>query len=306
MKIKLRWTVAALALVVVVAAALLAAVFLWATRDWDAFSRPEGVILTFEVDRESMFDGRPVDMLELIAAVDRRLGGRWRKQAQVRHAGDERIEVVTFTTDPGQLRRIEGIVRTLGTLEFRILANRQDHSALIEQALKQEGRALTDGAGELLAWWVPVATGREEDFANAPEIATRTRVRKGGETLEVLVVKDIFDVTGQYVVSADPSVDQWGKPALLLTFNEPGGQLFGGLTGNNLPDEATGFSRKLGILLDGSLYSAPAIRSTIFDRAEITGDFTRQDVEDLAQILNAGSLPAPLKPLGQRLADQED
>ena len=305
MKIRFRWKVAASALVVI-AAALLAAVFLWTTRDWQAFSRPEGVILTFEVDRESMFDDQPVDMLKLIAAVEQRLGRGWRKQAQVRHAGGERIEVVTFTTDPGQVRRIEGIVRTLGTLEFRILANQRDHKAVIEEALQEEGLALRVGAGEVLAWWVPVAPGREEDFANAPEIATRKCVLNGRERLEVLVVKDVFDVTGGYLASADPGVDQGGKPCLLLAFSGRGGRLLGGLTGNNLPDEVAGFSRKLGIILDGSLYSAPAIRAMIGSRAEITGNFTPQEVEDLSQVLKAGSLPAPLKPLGQRLADQGD
>ena len=191
-------------------------------------------------------------------------------------------------------------------LEFRIVANRRDHKALIEEALKDEGRVLMDATGEWLAWWIPVASGCEDDFVNAPELATRKRVLNGRETLEVLVVKDVFDVTGQYLTRVDPGVDQRGEPCLLLTFDRRGGQLFGGLTGNNLPDEATGFARKLGIIFDRWLHSAPAIRATIGRRAEITGDFTRQEVEDLAQILNGGSLPARLKPLGQRLADHAD
>ena len=42
-----------------------------------------------------------------------------------------------------------------------------------------------------------------------------------------------------------------------------------------------GFSSKLGIIMDGYLFSAPAIRSAIFKRGEITGDFTREEVQDL-------------------------
>jgi preprotein translocase subunit SecD len=62
---------------------------------------------------------------------------------------------------------------------------------------------------------------------------------------------------------------------------------------------ATGFSRKLGIILDGFLVSAPAIRSTISGRGEITGSFSRQEVDDLVDVLNAGSLPAPLVKVGE-------
>ena len=56
-----------------------------------------------------------------------------------------------------------------------------------------------------------------------------------------------------------------------FTFNSTGGQLFGELTGNHLPDKLTDFTYKLGIVLDGELYSAPSIQSTIFDHGEITG-----------------------------------
>jgi len=67
------------------------------------------------------------------------------------------------------------------------------------------------------------------------------------------------------------------------------------LTGDHLPDKSTGFSYKLGIILDGELQSAPSIRSVISNRGEITGTFTKQDVSDLADILNAGSLPMRLR-----------
>ena len=70
--------------------------------------------------------------------------------------------------------------------------------------------------------------------------------------------------------------------------------MFGELTGNHLPDKLTDFTYKLGIVLDGELYSAPGIQSTIFDHGEITGEFTKEQVQDLVNVLNAGSLPAAL------------
>jgi preprotein translocase subunit SecD len=68
----------------------------------------------------------------------------------------------------------------------------------------------------------------------------------------------------------------------------------GGLTMENLPDEASGLTRKLAIIVNGHVLSAPAIRGAIRDRAEITGDFTEEEVQELADALNASTLPVRL------------
>jgi len=51
----------------------------------------------------------------------------------------------------------------------------------------------------------------------------------------------------------------------------------------------------LGIILDGKLYSAPIIRTVIHSEGEITGNFTKEEVQDIVNVLNAGSLPLPIK-----------
>ena len=78
-----------------------------------------------------------------------------------------------------------------------------------------------------------------------------------------------------------------------------GGRLFGVLTGANLPDAATGFTRQLGIILDGQLYSAPYLRGRISSCGQITGNFTTEEVEELCEVLNAGTLPAPIRFVGR-------
>jgi SecD/SecF fusion protein len=69
----------------------------------------------------------------------------------------------------------------------------------------------------------------------------------------------------------------------------------GKLTGEHLPDDSTGLLYKLGIVIDGELFSAPAIQSKIGKEGEITGSFTEVEVSDLAAVLNAGSLPVRLR-----------
>jgi preprotein translocase subunit SecD len=52
--------------------------------------------------------------------------------------------------------------------------------------------------------------------------------------------------------------------------------------------------RRIAIVLDGVVQSAPVINSPIREDGTITGRFTRAEVESLAQVLRAGSLPAPV------------
>jgi len=235
-----------------------------------------------------------VDMDKLIAAVSRRVNPGGVKEVTIRPFGARQIEIIIPEADEAEVARTEKIISSSGNLEFRILANERDHKLEIERARTSDADRLFDAEGNLKAWWVPVTVGQEESFAGYSEIATRMRTVRGKQRLEILVVKDPFDVTGAYLSQARTDVDQTGRPAVNFNFNARGGQLFAQLTSRNLPDEVQDFSRKLGIILDNHLYSAPAIRSTINDRGEITGNFTRQETEDLVNVLNAGSLPAAL------------
>ncbi|MCS7236746.1 MAG: protein translocase subunit SecD [Thermoguttaceae bacterium] len=265
-----------------------------------------GVILVYEIEDQpvqttpgeepTQAAAGAVDMDRLIQAISRRVNPGGVLEVTIRPLGDTQIEVIIPEADREEVERLKRKISSAGTLEFRILANNRDHQPLIEQALAKEDRVLRDAEGRILAWWVPIARGQEENFPY-PEIATRKRVdpRTRYEFTEVLVVKDPFDVTGAYLVHAGPGFDRTGAPAVYFTFNSEGGMRFGGLTGNNLPETGqVEFTRKLGIILDGYLYSAPAIRDTIFTHGEITGRFTREEVQDLVDILNAGSLPARL------------
>jgi SecD/SecF fusion protein len=256
-----------------------------------------GAILVYEVDQATKKPGEVVDMDKLVAAVTRRVNPGGQKEVVVRRYGVEQIEIIIPEKEEAEVERIERIISRTGNLEFRILANNRNDKELIERAMAEPNKMqIFDSAGNLLAWWVPVKEGQERSFAGYSEIAHRTRKVKGGsrEVLEILVENDIYNVTGGYLTQAAPGTDRQGRPCVNFTFNSTGGQLFGELTGSHLPDKLTDFTYKLGIILDGELYSAPSIQSTIFDHGEISGDFSKEQVQDLVNVLNAGSLPAAL------------
>ena len=188
----------------------------------------------------------------------------------------------------------------IGTLEFRILANNRDNKELIERALAEPSKMkLLDSSGHLEAWWAPVKEEEVDSLSHYPDIALRKRKKADGKTVaEVLLVLDDYNITGGFLSRASADTDEHGQPCLRFNFNSKGGQLFGQLTSTHLPDEVNkDLTYKLGIVLDGTLYSAPSIQSTIYNSGQITGSFTKQQVEDLALVLNAGSLPAKIRPV---------
>ncbi len=93
-------------------------------------------------------------------------------------------------------------------------------------------------------------------------------------------------------VQADPN--STGNWQVAIEFNATGTRLFGEATEQNV-------GRHLAIVLDGNLKSAPRINERIpGGRAVITGQFTVDEARDLAIVLRAGALPAPVTILEER------
>ena len=75
---------------------------------------------------------------------------------------------------------------------------------------------------------------------------------------------------------------------ITFSLGPEGAQKFGAWTGAHI-------NEYIGVVLNGEVKSIAYIRSQIFDQGEISGSFTKHSAEDLALILRAGALPAPVK-----------
>ncbi len=95
-------------------------------------------------------------------------------------------------------------------------------------------------------------------------------------------------LTGAYLKDAYPSQDENGMPAVSFVLKEEGARIFRNYT-------KTHIGTRLAIVLDNKVQSAPVIRSEIGARGQISGQFTYQEARDLAIVLRAGALPAPVK-----------
>jgi preprotein translocase subunit SecD len=102
-------------------------------------------------------------------------------------------------------------------------------------------------------------------------------------------------ITGRDVSTARVSIDQnTSEPYVSVDFNPAGARAFSELTDANV-------GKRLAIVLDGNVHSAPQIRERIpSGRAQITGGFTTDEATDLAIVLRAGALPAPVQVLEER------
>ncbi len=116
--------------------------------------------------------------------------------------------------------------------------------------------------------------------------------KQGGHSS--IVLDNEVLLTGADIANARPSFDKFGSAYVSLKFSPKGAITFERVTGDNI-------KKRLAIVLDGEVYSAPVIQDKIAGgEASISGDFTTEQANDLAVVLRAGSLPAPVHILEER------
>ncbi len=181
--------------------------------------------------------------------------------------GAERILIqLPGVQDPA---RAKALIGKTALLEFKLL----DERTAVEEALKGN---LPDTS--------EVLYGRRVDKDAKVERKTPYVVQK--RTL--LTGAELTSAT----VAADPNSP--GNWQVAIEFTATGARIFGEVTEQNV-------GRHLAIILDGNVYSAPRINERIpGGRAVITGQFTADEARDLAIVLRAGALPAPVTILEER------
>lgn len=101
-------------------------------------------------------------------------------------------------------------------------------------------------------------------------------------------------ITGDMLETAQPAFDQNGSSVISFRLNNTGARRFCDVTRNNV-------GKPFAIVLDGEILSAPVIREQICGgQGQISGGFTVQTANNLALLLRAGALPAPMKVAEER------
>ena len=112
-----------------------------------------------------------------------------------------------------------------------------------------------------------------------------------GEVIELFVIRTSrggkAPLTGEVITDARQDLDQSARPSISMQMNSNGAKEWRRLTSQNI-------GRRVAIVLDDFVYSAPFVQNEIPNgNSQITGNFTIEEAQDLANILKAGTLPAP-------------
>ncbi len=162
---------------------------------------------------------------------------------------------------------------------------------------------IVDDVSPVAAELPPTVLPGEEDavlgklkgrIAEDTEVLFQRDVNKetGVVTKRPILLKKQTLLTGEALTEAKVAIDQrYNEYYVSITFNATGAKIFEDITAENV-------KKRLAIILDGNVYSAPVIQERIAGgNAQITGNFTMDDSKDLAIVLRAGALPAPVKTL---------
>lgn len=201
----------------------------------------------------------------------------------VRQGRDQIVLQLAGIKDPERAMEIVG--RT-AQLEFRMVSTSPgaDLASRFEAAL-HTGRLKPNFSHQELNRVL------KDGLAPGTELYIEKRIDRqygGVRTLPLLLEKPVL-MTGEALKTARTAIGgKFGEPYVSLTFNARGARSFEEIT-------RKGVGRQLAILLDDIVQSAPVIQEPISGgNAQITGSFSTEEAHDLAIVLRAGALPAPV------------
>ncbi|MGB0670696.1 MAG: protein translocase subunit SecD [Rhodospirillales bacterium] len=221
--------------------------------------------ITMALAEKALIARRTQAIEQSIEIVRRRIDETGVREPTIQRQGDDRILLQLPGVDDPQ--RLKSLLGQTARLTFHLL----DESIAAEQAAAT-GR-VPAGARLLYGNEVNPATGQAQPY----------------------LVKRKVEVSGEALTNASPGVDsRSNQPVVNFRFDAGGAKKFGEITAANV-------NRPFAIVLDDKVISAPVIREPILGGSgQISGRFTVAEANDLALLLRAGALPAPLTILEER------
>jgi len=235
-------------------------------------SRDELIYTISAIEAERIKDSATDQVLEVIRNRIDQFGVA--EPAIYRQAKNEIVVQLPGEKDP---RRAVKLIGKTALLEFKLVDDESPVAAELPAfVLPEEKEKFLKEFGDK----IPANT----------EILFQRAVDRGIVTLRPFLLKKDALLTGDLLTEAMVSIDnRFMEPYVSITFDRVGARIFEDITAKNI-------QKRLAIILDDNVHSAPSIRERISGgSAQITGNFTMDEASDLAIVLRAGSLPAPVK-----------
>ena len=235
----------------------------------------------------SLFSGVTAQDIEVSEAEGRVITAKLSEPAVdqlIKSSVDQSIEVIR--------RRID----ELGTTEPTIQRQGLDRILVQVPGLDdpQRLKELIGKTAKLTFHLVDVSTTPQQALASRPPAGSEILYSDDPQPIPYVIKKRVM-VAGESLVDAQPGFDQRNnEPIVSFRFDGSGAKRFGKVTQANV-------GRPFAIILDRKVISAPVIREAILGGSgQISGNFTVEETNDLAVLLRAGALPAPLKFMEER------
>jgi len=271
-----------------------------------------GVHLVYQADFSENATGgeKRADMQRALLTIEKRINKYGVTEPIIQQLGDDRIlvQLPGFT----DIEAAKSLVEQTGFLEFReVELNDAGEPVYLEDYLEQDQLQFIDTAEASDRIFVneennPVAF-LKKDTASTRFVdeegnsINQTALQDYGKALSWIPARgdDGTQITGDFLANAAPVIggEVVPKPEVSIEWNAEGGKLFDEIAKRLYNSGAYGTpQRALGIFLDNTLLSAPQIREQEYHGSGvISGDFTINEVEELANMLKSGALPMPLK-----------
>jgi preprotein translocase subunit SecD len=187
-------------------------------------------------------------------------------------------------------------VDELGTVEPLIQRQGADRVLVQVPGLQDPGRLkeLLGKTAQLTFRMVDMSMSAQQALETRPPAESDVLMSSDQPPVPYLIERRVV-VSGEDLVDAQPGFDQrTSEPIVTFRFNNNGARRFAQATQQNV-------GRPFAIILDNEVISAPVIREPILGGSgQISGSFTVQQANDLAILLRAGALPAPLNIVEER------
>ena len=238
----------------------------------------EGNMLTYELQTSEVQRIKTSAMSQALETIRNRIDQFGVAEPLIQRQGRTQIVIqLPGIKDP---KRAKALIKDTALLEFKML----DESSEMRLELPRE--ILRTQEAEIVAKFADKVPEGSSILFEHPA------VDEGQDALSLpYLVKKIASLTGDVLQDAGVSYDDFTEPYVSVTFDSKGAKEFDRLTEANV-------GKRMAIVLDGTVYSAPVINERISGgRAQITGSFNAAEANDLAIVLRAGALPAPMKTL---------
>lgn len=248
-----------------------------------------GIHLLLEVDTEKIPENQREGAVDRAVEIIRNRIDQFgvREPSIVKQGRDQVVVQLPGLTDEARAR---DIVSKTAHLEFKLVS---DDAELLKSAVDAAKPALvteTPKEGEQPA--TPILPPTPP--ANLENYEIKEIEGEEGQLGQTVLVEKEPVLTGEHLTNAVVGFDQYGQATVEFELDKEGAQKFDDVTFRNI-------GKRLAIVLDGKVNSAPVIRDRIpGGKGQISGNFTAAQASDLALTLRAGALPAPIKVIEQR------